>query len=541
MDKVDTTATMTVEQWRPIILTFESACSFDNPFLDVEIWAVFTGPSGRVIRREAYWDGGRVYRVSFAPTEVGAWTYGIEAPGQTGLAGLSGTVEAIPYQGDRALYRHGFIRVSDNHHSFCHADGTPFFWLGDTHWEFAYRERWDESNHPGMASQFRGMVDLRVQQGYTVYQTNLRSDMGAEDRYWVDGGLPKGAEDVPNVEFYQRELDRRMAYIADAGLVNALGQAWSFSILGPRGIEHQKCLARYLVARYGAYPMVWTLAGEVAGYADETRRACIDGWREVALEVERRDGYGHLATAHYTNERPFADYYQDEPWFDFTLNQAGHGDYLIKASDYSDFLSRYGDKPFVEGEALYEFCSTLEEMGTRLCTADMLRRVAYICMQAGGAGYTYGAQGIWDNVWEKPEKLDPFMRIFNRFGVTWAQAVDGEGARQMGYMRAFYEDNRFWELAPYETADAGNLFANKAPLASADCDLTRIVAYFGDSVRRKLAIEGVPTGASYASRWFNPRTGAYRDGEELQAVTDSITLPDKPDAGDWLLVLELRA
>ena len=60
-------------------------------------------------------------------------------------------------------------------------------------------------------------------------------------------------------------------------------------------------------------------------------------------------------------------------------------------------------------------------------------------------------------------------------------------------------------------------------------------------MRRKLAIEGVPTGAAYASRWFNPRTGAYRDGENVSVVTDSITLPDKPEVGDWLLVLELKA
>lgn len=387
-----------VEIWRPVVLTFESACSFDNPFLDVEIWAEFVGPSGRVIRREAYWDGDRTYRVSFAPTELGAWNYGIEAPEQTGLNGRVGSVEAVPYKGDLDLYRHGFIRVADNPHLFAYSDGTPFFWLGDTHWEFAYRESWDKSNHPGMTSQFRGMVDLRAKQGFTVYQTNLRSDMGADGRYWIDGGMPKGAEDLPNVAFYRQELDRRMAYVADAGLVNALGQAWAFSIRGDHGVEHQKHLARYLVARYGAYPMVWTLAGEVAGYGKEDRAALIDGWREVALEIEARDGYGHLATAHYTNERPFADYYQDEAWMDFTLNQAGHGDYLIKASDYFDYLAAHDDKPFVEGEALYEFCSTLEEMGTRLCTADMLRRVAYICMQAGGAGYTYGAQGIWDNV-----------------------------------------------------------------------------------------------------------------------------------------------
>ena len=133
------------------------------------------------------------------------------------------------------------------------------------------------------------------------------------------------------------------------------------------------------------------------------------------------------------------------------------------------------------------------------------------------------------------------MAIFNRFGITWAQAVDGEGAVQMGYMRSFYEDNHFWELAPYETVDAGNLFANKAPLVTANQDLSRIVAYFGDTVRRKLAIEGVPTGAAYASRWFNPRTGAYRGGEDILAATDSITLPDKPEVGDWLLTLERKA
>ena len=58
-------------QWRAGILTFTAGKTYENPFLDVEIWAVFTGPSGRTIRREAYWDGGATYRVSFAPTETG--------------------------------------------------------------------------------------------------------------------------------------------------------------------------------------------------------------------------------------------------------------------------------------------------------------------------------------------------------------------------------------------------------------------------------------------------------------------------------------
>ena len=113
-----------------------------------------------------------------------------------------------------------------------------------------------------MTSMFRGMADRRKEQGYNVYQTNLRSDSWKEhkSRYWKTDAT----DDVPDVAFYQNELDRRMQHLADLGFINALGFAWSGSI--EQGVEHQKHLARYIIARYGALPVVWTLAGEVAGY-----------------------------------------------------------------------------------------------------------------------------------------------------------------------------------------------------------------------------------------------------------------------------------
>ena len=43
----------TVQQWRAVILPFTSEAAPENPFLEVEIWAVFTGPGGQVIRGEA--------------------------------------------------------------------------------------------------------------------------------------------------------------------------------------------------------------------------------------------------------------------------------------------------------------------------------------------------------------------------------------------------------------------------------------------------------------------------------------------------------
>ncbi len=525
------------ERWRQIILEFRSNANYENPFLDADIAAEFTAPSGHRIKREAYWDGNNTYKIAFAPTEPGPWSWSITAEEGSGLNGTHGEIECIEYSGDLAIYRHGFLKVHPSGRYLTYDDGTPFFWLGDTHWEFAYRECWDWSNHPGMESMFRGMADRRAAQGFNVYQTNLRSDrsIGGQSNYWRKSS--KGA--LPNVQFYQQELDRRMYYLADRGFVNALGFAWFMSIID--AIEQQKELARYIIARYGALPVIWTLAGEVAGYSGgEVRRKCIDGWREVAKYIENLDGYGTLQTAHYTNERPFAKYYQEEDWFDFTLNQAGHGDYTVSQEDYREFFSKHSAKPFIEGECFYEFCSTLEINGTRLCTADMLRRVAYMSIQLGGCGYTYGAQGIWDCVLEKGNS-SPISRIFNRFDITWYEAIDGIGAEQMGYMKTFYEGVHFEEFQPYEDPDIQketSLFAQWAPLVTVNKNQDRMVIYYVASTRMTTKVKGLQNGL-YQVRWFNPRTGEYTDASEnLIPIHGAWELPDKKDSDDWLLVAE---
>lgn len=529
----------TTDTWRQIILPFETACDYANPFLDVSIKAEFTGPGGQKIIREAYWDGGRNYKIAFAPTAPGMWSWHIGAPEETGLNNMSGQICCKPYTGGLAIYRHGFLKTDPTNAFLTYRDGTPFFWLGDTHWAFAYGERWDESNHPEMKSMFRGMADLRTAQGFTVYQTNLRADFsmdGTPVPYWAQG--PEGL--LPNVEFYQKELDRRMYYLADCGLVNALGFAWFMSI--PDKIPLWKNLARYILARYGALPVVWTLAGEVAGYApDPMRSRFIDDWRQIALYVEELDSYHNLQTAHYDNHRPFSDYYYNEGWYDFTLNQAGHGDFPISVRDFYDYRLTHPDKPFVEGESLYEFCSTLEENGSRLCTADMVRRVAYTAIQSGACGYTYGAQGIWDNVWEKPETPDPF-NTFNRFGIPWYEAVDGIGAVQMGYMRKFYEEEHFETLKPIASSSISPFGISAeidmfSPLATADIDRKHILVYYNEHTRGGCRIE-VPHNMAFHASWFNPQNGERTEhGALLKPADGLLDCPGRTGGGDWVLVL----
>ena len=123
-----------VEQWRIIELSFTSSKSYPNPVTDVNMTATFTN-GDTTITRPAFWDGGNSWKIRFAPTRTGTWSYttNCDDASNAGLHNQTGTVQAIAYSGSLDIYKHGFLKVSDNHHYFTHADGTPFFYLGDDH------------------------------------------------------------------------------------------------------------------------------------------------------------------------------------------------------------------------------------------------------------------------------------------------------------------------------------------------------------------------------------------------------------------------
>ncbi|WP_425553179.1 DUF4038 domain-containing protein [Kribbella lupini] len=64
-------------------------------------------------------------------------------------------------QGKLAVYQHGFLRPSADGHYLQYADGTPFFYLGDTHWILPHY-RLDTSNAPGVASAYSCASARRV-------------------------------------------------------------------------------------------------------------------------------------------------------------------------------------------------------------------------------------------------------------------------------------------------------------------------------------------------------------------------------------------
>ena len=66
-----------------------------------------------------------------------------------------------PRLGPSVNFRHGDLKVSSNHRYLIHADGTPFFYLGDTAWELFHRLTREEADR---------YLENRRQKGFTVIQ-----------------------------------------------------------------------------------------------------------------------------------------------------------------------------------------------------------------------------------------------------------------------------------------------------------------------------------------------------------------------------------
>lgn len=112
--------------------------------------------------------GNLVRKISFTRN----WKSGSN-PNDAGLSGKSGSFTAIkwsePEKNEKPL-RRGFLRPSENHHALNHADGTPFFIIGDTWYSFApNRFKWydDNTERPmGPNAGFKDYVRYHKAQGY---------------------------------------------------------------------------------------------------------------------------------------------------------------------------------------------------------------------------------------------------------------------------------------------------------------------------------------------------------------------------------------
>ena len=432
----------------PCEITFTAQRVHANPFQSVVMDVVFTDPAGQARKVPAFWDGGAVWKVRYASPLTGKhrWHSVCNVTEDAGLHGVEGTLTIRRFQGKNALFRRGPIRVAQDKQHFEYADGTPFFWLGDTWWMgLCHRLHWPD--------EFAQLTADRQTKGFNVVQivAGLYPDMPPFDpRGANEAGFPWEADYACIRPEYFDAADRRLRYLVDQGITPCLVGAWGY-FMPWMGQAKMQAHWRYLIARYAAWPVVWCAAGEAnlpwylaPGFPYDDREQ-VHGWTEVLRFIRATDPFRRPLTIHPTAIRLYTarNATNDVSLLDFDMLQTPHGQkeavpITVRATRES--VAAHPIMPVIDGEASYERLS--DSLPT-----EWTRAMFWLCLMNGAKGHTYGANGIWQmNRKGQPHGASPHGGNYGL--IAWDEAMRLPGSEQMGYGKQFFETLPWPQLTP---------------------------------------------------------------------------------------------
>lgn len=527
--------------------SYTSPKSYEDPLSDVELDVVFTEPGGEEKRVPAFWSGEHLWRVRYASPKVGRHRYRTECSDTSNreLHGQEGELQVAPYEGGNPLLKHGPLQVGKNRRYLEHLDGTPFFWLGDTWWYGLVREfRW-----PG---EFQELVADRVSKGFNLIQivvgyvpampeSNLRAGNEA--------GLPWGTDFQTINPGYFDLADLRIDCLVRNGLVPCIVSMWG-NWLVRLGVENVKRHWRYLVARYGAYPVVWCLCGEVqCFYPDfmpelpdpkQAKEQLGKDWSEVCRYLGEADPYGHPLTAHPNDATESRDVLDDDVPLTVSMLQTGHGLRTLPRmlEMVRSARARQPRLPIINGECVYEGI-----LGSSW--QDVQRFALWSCVLGGTAGHTYGAaEGCWQ-IHHRGREPFPFTSgIWGEFE-DWRDIAAFPGSGQMQCARWLMERYPWWRFDPHSEWMGLSISGDKpgrcfAPHIAGISRTVRVLYLPPPSYceGHLTAVLGLEAEVSYRAYFYDPRSGAEHDIGCVQAEGGRWKPPKTPDMQDWVIVLE---
>jgi hypothetical protein len=531
-----------IHPWEVHTLTFKSGENYSNPYKDIPLTkkgdllkVTFRGTSGDAINKEitiiGFWNGASEWCVNFTPTLAGTWEY-VASSTDRSMNGKKGKFEVVAWKDvekNANPVRHGFVRVNKSGdipgHYFEYTDGVPFLWIGDTWWNWT-----DSRIH---LETFKNLVDNRAEKGFNVGQLFVPGNGWGRESSLLDESYT-----IPDIE-HIKKVEEMIRYANSKGITVWIHGWWSRPDMNTNiGAEKIERWWRYLVHRFGAYNVIWVLAGEYnmnnyGGFGP-------DFWKDLGKLIKTEDPYERIISVH--NTPPFWDggagapqwstgsVLHKEPWLDYNQSQVGHGKFANEMIPYivSEDYNRKPSKPIVVTESWYEFIE-----GN--APAMDIRFAAWSAILSGAAGHTYGGGHVWlASVPEAPadERTWPEEKNFSRTTYDYAGAVS------MQNLAAFFKNVRWWKMSPHPE------FVMEYPqpfcLAYPGEEYILYLRYGGVA---KLKMDATAASNSYFYQWYNPATGKLSEkisvrGSAILTFNCPESYPESREYKDWVLYIK---
>ncbi|SKC84156.1 apiosidase-like domain-containing protein [Ohtaekwangia koreensis] len=522
-----------IPQWTTYEITLTSQNIYKNPYTDIDIWAVFTNNRGDSLKRPAFWDGDKYWKIRFTPPDTATvWSWTTYTSGNdAGLSRQHGKLKSVVYTGNNTLLKHGLLRISPEKRNIVHHDGTPFLVIGDTPWAIPFRATTD---------QVKIYANDRKQKGYnTALLMSVQPDRYAEgpeardsifgfDRAFED--LPQGHLNILKPDYFQY-LDSLMTILVDHGIVPVYqpvfhGFGWKGkTVLGTTAVpEEYARYCKYLIARYGSMPACWLVSADGTGLDPgvEPGGIAIEAWdcyrQPTGIHYNPADNYlAPWAQDDSTKCFHYNRSHQAEPWLDFQWAQSGHeGKHILYKVE--EMYSNKPVKAVLNGEPTYEGMG-----GGTLGLGWWQGEEAWTQLMHGGTmGVVYGAAGLWQ--WKvKPDEAG--WDTWTDQPVSWREAIHLEGSKYVGFVSKAFQHFDFTDMEKRFDLTEGN-----KPLLAKEG--TFYIAYLAEG--GAITIRNIP--ANLPHHWFNPKTGAFVNVRTSRQENTFIA----PDNNPWVLIVGER-
>ncbi|MEM8872670.1 MAG: DUF4038 domain-containing protein [Planctomycetota bacterium] len=302
-------------------------------------------------------------------------------------------------------------------------DGRVFPYIADTAWELFHRATPDEVDR---------YLDDRAAKGFTVIQAVVLAELGGESEPNHAGELALIDQDPtrPNPAYmdFVEDVIRRCG---ERGLRVALLPTWGSFVLRLWGnapilinADNARAFGTWIGARFGHLDhLIWVLGGDRPPVHEGVDYRPV--WREMAAGIKAAEQTPHLMSYHPKGKETSADHLAGEDWLDFHMCQSGHHRAdpgpaeLIRRMKAAD-----PGKPCLDAEPCYEDHPMDFDPDVGWFDAGDVEAAIRAGLEAGGAGFAYGAHPIWQWFDHGREPVSHVRR-------PWHEALDLPGSSRV--------------------------------------------------------------------------------------------------------------